>query len=213
MRPGSSTLTARVLPRLGGLAVAAALGLSAAAAHAEPPAAKVTKPEKEAAPPDPSIFVDPSYDPAAHGGLQYTQYLQMSRGTARRSSGMMVTGIVIASVGAVGMASGTAVFATSGRCFGGDFPTSPEFGSSGQLCSHGGGRTSGMALLLAGTIAATMGVTLWVLGATHVPWAESSARDERARPQWARLVPGITPVLEARPGPTAGRGVELTWQF
>ena len=204
------TLSASFVPRLAGLVVGAALGISAVSpAGAEPPPAKVEKPARELTV-NPADYIDPSYDPAAHGGLPYAAYLRMTRGTARRSTGMMVTGIVLTSVGATAMAIGTAVAAASKRCNDrGDFPVpEPGFGGRevGTLCSRGAGYTSGLAFLLAGTISAGFGVTLWALGGTHVPWAESSASSERARPAWAQLVPAMSPA-------TVGRGVALTWSF
>jgi hypothetical protein len=188
----------RGLSTLGAVALGAALGLAAATAHAAPPAAQVATP-----PEDPELYVDPSYDPGAHGGLSYVSYLRMSRGTERRSTGMMATGIAIAGLSTAMFAVGTAVYLGGNSC-----QSSPlvGFNTRGASCSHGAGHTSGMAMLLASTIGVAIGVPLWVLGGTQIPYREASGANDRAAPSWARLVPAVSPAA-------ASRGVELTWRF
>ncbi|APR78151.1 Hypothetical protein A7982_03498 [Minicystis rosea] len=198
--------SASIVPRLAGLVLGGALGLSVAPARAEPPPTQIKEPVRTLTL-NPADYIDPAYDPAAHGGLSYASYLAMTRGTARRSTGMLITGILLTSLSATAMGLGTAVFATSGRCNDdGDFPVSPGGRTVGTVCSTGSGHTVGMAFLMAGTIGVAIGLPLWILGGTHVPWAESSASSERGRPASARLVPTLAPA-------TTGHGVNLTWRF
>lgn len=179
--------------------VTLALALSASAAHAAPPDAQIAKPAE-----DPQAYDDPSYDPSAHGGLPYAHYLRMSRGTARRSTGMMATGIVLSGLSATMLAAGSAVYVAGSNCQSTFFGI--DTGVRGVPCGHGTGHTSGMAMLLAATIGAAIGIPLWVLGGTQVPYREASGANDRAAPSWARLVPGVAPTA-------ASRGVELTWRF
>lgn len=183
------------LPRAPRALVLAAIGaaaLTTSAARAEP----------KAPPPDPSLYIDPKYNPDAHGGLPYATYLRVTRGQFRRSTGMMVTGIVLVGLGSSTMALGTGIYAAAHGCS----ADSPPFaGGGGQSCSARPGQVSGMAILLTGTIATVLGIPLWVVGASDVPFAESGV-NERVPARSARLVPVITPAV-------TNRGVALTWQF
>lgn len=142
--------------------------------------------------------VPPSYRPADHGGLPYPVYLRMSRGTARRSTGMMIGGIVITGVGASLQASGLGVLA-GGRC--GDQVFDPASGN--MECTRARPpQVTALALMLAGTIAVAVGIPLWVVGQSHAPWAETDGR--AAPPSWARILPTIAPT---------GRGADLVFRF
>jgi hypothetical protein len=132
--------------------------------------------------------VEPVYDPAAHGGLPYGTYLRATRGRGLQSPGMMIMGIILVGVGNIVMGVGSAVYASAGSC--GDAIT-PD-GSPSNTCPTGPGHTSGMAILIAGTLGTALGVPLWVLGATPVPRVEAAS------------------VPELRVGP---RGAMLTWSF
>lgn len=190
-------------------AIAVVLAGSSPAA-ADPPSIPPAPP-LAAAPPALALpsapAAEPLYDPAAHGGLPLGAYLRMTRGTRRRSTGMMIAGILLTSVGLVGMGTGTGVFAAAGSC-----DRSPMLLSEGD--SFGGGftcgthaqRTTGMSVLLASAITVGLGVPLWILGASDVPWQEGATLRGPlpSRPTWAQLVPGIAP------GP---RGVSLAWRF
>lgn len=164
-------------------ALVAALALPAAEARAEEP-----------------LPVPPSYSPADHGGLPYPAYLRMSRGTARRSTGMMIGGIIITGLGTTLQASGLGVFAR-GRCSDRVFdPT-----TASMECQHARGpEVSGLALMLAGTIALATGIPLWVVGQSHVPWAQADGRAPPPPPRWARILPTIAPT---------GRGAEMVFRF
>jgi hypothetical protein len=120
---------------------------------------------------------------------------------------MMVTGIVLVGAGSTAMAVGTGVYAAARAC-GADVPPVASRGFDGGFsdpsCASRQGQMSGMAILIAGTIATGLGIPLWIAGASEVPWAES-AKDDRT-PASARLVPVITPAA-------AGHGVALTWHF
>jgi hypothetical protein len=129
--------------------------LTPAATPAEPPA---VTPAETPAPP----VVEPPYDPAEHGGLAESVWLRATRGTARRSSGMMGTGIGLVGLGALLMGVGTGVYLGDNGCLG-----------SNNSCNAGHG--TGMAVLSAGLIAAGLGIPLTIYGATDVPRAESGS--------------------------------------
>lgn len=146
---------------------------------------------------DPAVYNDPSYDPAAHSGLPYAVYLRLSRGTFRRSTGMMATGIVLVGLGSTVMVSGTAVYASHGDCF---------FGVNGpEQCATHQNHTIGMALLLTGAVATAFGIPLWIVGQSEVPWMEAGKND-RAPVRAARLVPAIVPAA-------AGQGLAIRFNF
>jgi hypothetical protein len=178
----------------------AGIALLTLAAIALPPAAARADEAKPL--PDPSWYVDPSYDPSAHGGLPYATYLRMTRGTARRSTGMMATGIVLTGVGVSTLAIGTGLYVAD-HC-----SQSTVFTPDGSFnrCSQRPAQFTGMAIMVTGTITMALGLPLWIAGASQVPWAEASGANDRAAPKWARLVPAVTPA-------TAGHGVALHWRF
>jgi hypothetical protein len=187
----------------------AALALAAAPAQAEPPLA----------PKAPRFEVDPAYQPAAHGGLPYGTYMLMSRGTRRRSTGMMVSGIVITALGAVAMGTGTGIYFRSSDCSNGDSPVGLREEFIEPVCNNSAIHKAGLAIMLTGLITSSLGVPLWILGATDVPWAEAAGKNERAplqpfgrapspeglqAPSWARIVPTVAP---------AHKGVTFAWRF
>jgi hypothetical protein len=161
------------------VAAAAVLGVSsillAPAAGAQqapppaPPAARpaappvTTTPATPAPAPTPAEPVyDPPYEPSQHGGLPESVWLRATRGTARRSTGMMGTGIGMIGLGATLMSVGTAVYAGDNGCQG-----------FNNTCN--GGHGTGMALLISGLIALGLGIPLTIHGATEVPRAESGS--------------------------------------
>ena len=204
MRPGGRRAVA--------LAAIAVVLAGSSPAAADPPS--TPPPPPLAAPPAalallsaPAPAAEPLYDPAAHGGLSYGAYLRMTRGTRRRSTGMMIAGILLTSVGLVGMGTGTGVFAAAGSCDQLQFlrAEGDSFGG-GFTCATHAQRTTGMSVLLASAITVGLGVPLWILGASDVPWQEGATLRGPlpSRPAWAQLVPGIAP---------EPRGVSLAWRF
>lgn len=191
----------RAALRLGAVALGAALTFSAAPARAAPP-----EPQVKAPPEDPERYNDPTYKPAEHGGLSYVSYLRMTRGTARRSTGMMIMGIVLSGLSATVLGVGMGVYVNGNSCRS-DAPILRDdfFGGS---CSGHAAHTTGMAMLLSGTIGAAIGVSMWVVGGTHVPWLDVAGQGHRAPPRWLALVPSVSPSVVDR-----SRGVGLTWQF
>jgi hypothetical protein len=163
------------------------------------------------APPSADDYVDPSYDPAKHGGLPYGVYLHMTRGTGRRSTGMMATGIVLVGAGVVAMATGGGVYLVAGHC------NSPVIATPGgtlpQDCPTDPGRATGFAVTLAGAIGVALGIPLWVVGASDVPWMEAAGMNP-APPSSTASTPSTTarvaPALA--PGPTP-LGAGLVWRF
>ena len=158
------------------LAAGASLALFAAPALAQAPAAAPPPlPRVEGVGSQPSI-AEPPYDATQHGGLAYGAWVRATRGTERRSSGMMATGISLIGLGAVLMVVGTVVYADADHC------TTSTFGVGGVpvtttvTCGPAPGHTSGMALLAAGLVTAGIGIPLAVLGATEVPRAEAGGR-------------------------------------
>jgi hypothetical protein len=149
-----------------GLLLASTL-LSARAAHADPPPASLA----------------PQAAPA--GSLpQPTPWAAPLAGTRRRSPGAMVAGIVLTSLGAIGMAWGTAVYVDAvGSC--------NEINVNGMLlrnnCDNSGSKLFGMTMLLGSATGAALGVPLWIYGAEKV----AAVPDDRA-PVRAAVVVGPT---------------------
>jgi hypothetical protein len=146
----------------------ASLAFFAARADAQvPPPAPVPVPVPVPAALQP--LQDPPYEPSQHGGLQYGVWVRATRGTVRRSTGMMATGISFILLGATLMGFGTGVYATGDHCA----PPSP--------CGPMPASTTGMALLGAGLVGIGIGIPLTVLGASDVPRAEAGGRASSPR--------------------------------
>lgn len=120
----------------------ASASLSARPALAEPPPAPLA--------PSPA---PPSYSPAPAG-----PWVAPLAGTRRRSSGAMIGGIVLASLGALGMGIGTAIYVDAG--------CSSSFES--QFCSPSADKLVGMTVLLSSAVVTAIGVPLWIYGAEKV---------------------------------------------
>jgi hypothetical protein len=106
-------------------------------------------------------------------------------GTRRRSAGAMVSGIILTSLGAIGMAVGTASYVDAvGRC------TEVTLGGSlfRQDCNNSAGKLFGMAMLLGSASGAALGVPLWIYGAEKV----AIEPDEKAPIRAAAVVVGPT---------------------
>jgi hypothetical protein len=143
----------------------------AAAQHAAPPVAPVaaSAPLKPVPPPP---VEEPPYDPSAHGGLSEGAYLRTTRGTGRRSTGMMVTGISFITLGAALMAGGSGVYLSANHCDGnGTGVLNPD--GTPQGCAVTSGQVTGMALLAAGLVGLGIGVPLTIFGAAEVPRVEA----------------------------------------
>jgi hypothetical protein len=89
----------------------------------------------------------------------------MTRGVARRSTAMMVTGIGFIVVAATLMAAGSGVYAQDGSCT----------DAAGQLMPCGTGRVTGTTLVVSGIIALGLGIPLAIHGASDVPRFESES--------------------------------------
>lgn len=157
---------------LAGLLFGAALGVFAPAAAAQqaprPPPSAVAGDGKPAVP---SPLVEPPYDPAKHAGLAEAAWLRATRGTGRRSTGMMVTGIILDVVGASLMAAGTVDYVN-----GNNQPCVAAGQSALALpCSSTTAHVTGMALLASGVIGLGLGLPLTIHGAADVPRAEAGA--------------------------------------
>ncbi len=102
-------------------------------------------------------------------------------GTRRRSSDVMVLGVVLASFGALGMLSGTAVYV---QAVGGCSTTTVGGNLIRNNCDNGTAKGVGMTMLLVGSVAAAVGVPLWVYGGEKV----ASTEPDLARAPAAALV-------------------------
>jgi hypothetical protein len=103
-------------------------------------------------------------------------------GTRRRSSGAMVGGIVLTTLGAIAMAAGTGgyVDAVAG-CTAIDVNgTQARFN-----CDNGGAKLAGMATLLVGAAGVAAGVPLWIFGSEQVA---ATAADHAPKPSAAVLI-------------------------
>lgn len=120
---------------------------------------------------------DPPYDPAQHGGLSFGAYIRATRGTVRRSTAMMVTGILLDVVGTVLMATGTGLWVDGNHCHGNTIftPTATE-----TRCGAMTGHATGMSLLASGTLGLALGLPLTIYGSMGVPRAEAGAITPRA---------------------------------
>ena len=150
-------------PLLGLLLASSLLSMvTARPARADPPPAPL---------PPPAAPLVPYAAPAAYPSAP-AQGAAPLAGTRRRSSGAMIGGILLTSVGAIGMAVGTAIYVTAvGNC--------TEVNIGGTLvrdeCNNSAAKLSGMAVLLSGATAAAAGVPLWIYGSEKV--AISPAED------------------------------------
>lgn len=124
----------------------ASTSLSARPALADPPPAPLA----------------PSAAPPAYSPVPSAPLVAPLAGTGRRSSGAMVGGIVLASIGAVGMGFGTAIYADAADT------CRSSFGGVRSSCSSSDGRLVGMTVLLTSAAGAAIGVPLWIYGAEKV---------------------------------------------
>jgi hypothetical protein len=186
-----------------------------AAPNPAPPAAAPVPAKAQPAPlpakaqPAPPVE-DPPYDPEQHGGLSYGAYIRATRGTARRSTGMMVTGIVLDVVGATMLASGTGVWVHGNSCHA-EFVFSPN-GQAQQRCGPMTGHTVGMALMISGLIGLGLGLPLTVYGAAEVPRWEAAGSLDRPIPRASVGFVGYEGSSFGRPG-LAGAGTSVTLRF
>ncbi len=158
------------------LVIGAAVSLLAPVAAAQqgpPPAVAVPAPPAAASPVRP-VAEDPPYNPAEHGYLAYSAWLRATRGTGRRSTGMMVTGIALATLGVTLLATGTGVYAGGAGC---DMQPGPN---GTLLCGAQAGLTTGLALMASGLIGLGIGLPLTFFGAAQVPRAEAGSAPPRA---------------------------------
>jgi hypothetical protein len=136
--------------------------LPARTAHAEPPPAPLAP------------YAAPLVGPAWASPLA---------GTRRRNSGVMALGVVLASLGAIGMAAGTAIDVQAvGGCTQADLRGS----FSRSNCDNAGDKLLGMTMLLGSAVTAAVGVPLWIYGAEKVA---ATPADQAPRPA-ASLVVG-----------------------
>ncbi len=155
------------------------LAVPRVASAVEPsPAPPVALPSPEAAKPAPAAggvpTEDPAYQASQHGGLSYSEWLIASRGTARRSTGMMITGLSLLGIGASLAATGTGIYAAGDPCI------TNQVRFEGSAVSPCGARTShitGTAILVSGVIALGIAIPLTALGASQVPRAEAARLD------------------------------------
>jgi hypothetical protein len=115
------------------------------------------------APPKVALVEEPPYDPAAHHGLSEGAWLRATRGTGRRSAGMMATGIGLLTLSASLIGAGSGIYVNDNGC---SLP-------NGMLVPCGTGQTTGIALFSAGLIALGLGLPLMIYGAAEVPRAEA----------------------------------------
>jgi hypothetical protein len=103
----------------------------------------------------------------------------------------MIAGVVLTSLGAIGMGIGTAVYVDSASSCTNSFDG--EFGQSSCLSASSEGKLVGMTILLSSAAVTAIGVPLWVFGAEKV----AAPRDEPPPP------PPPPPAVSLRVGPSA----------
>ncbi len=131
--------------------------------------------------PPPGYVLAPGYWPPPGYG---PQPMQPPAATERRSTGMMVGGIVLLSVGGLGLVIGSSLALSS--------TTTCDFGG---CSSSGGSQTAGYGVLIGGAIAVAVGIPLLIYGVKKVP----------ARPD------ATAPAAAAWVGAPGGAG--WSWQF
>ena len=136
------------------------------------------------------LVEEPLYNPAEHGGISYGAWLRATRSTSRRSTGMMVTGISLAALGTVLLATGTGIYVSGTACANTPGPTDSN-GNTVFLCGPQAGLTSGMALMASGLIGLGLGLPLTFLGAADVPRAEAGSVTPTERPRATVAVSGL----------------------
>ncbi len=172
------------------------------------PPAKPLAPVVKAAPAPP--VEEPPYNPDEHGGLSFGAYIRAARGTARRSTGMMVTGIVLDVVGATLLATGTGVWVNGNKCHP-EFLFSPS-GASQQRCGPMNGHTVGMSLMASGLVGLAIGLPLTVYGAAEVPRWEAAGKLMRPFDRASVAFVTYEGSELGRPG-LAGLGSRVTLRF
>jgi hypothetical protein len=154
----------------------------------------------------PLALLEPLYVPSQHAGLTQAAWLRATRGTGRRSVGMMVTGLVLDGVGVLLMTAGTVEYVNGNN---------QPCGAGGQSplvlpCSSTTNHVTGFALLASGVIALGLGLPLTFFGAADVPRAEAGGLEG---PRW-----GLRPQTPGPPFPRATvalglRGAALALHF
>ena len=121
--------------------------------------------------PPPAPLV-PSGAPPSYSPAPAAPWAAPLAGTRRRSSGAMIGGIFLTSLGALGMAVGTGFYVDAAAGCSRDFDF--DIGSGRLGCSSSDGKLVGMTLLLGSAVGAAIGVPLWIYGAekTVIPPGE-----------------------------------------
>ena len=157
--------------RFAGLLFGTAVVFFAAAAGAQQVAAPLqpSAPVADGRVVVPFALLEPLYQPSQHAGLTQAAWLRATRGTERRSVGMMATGLILVGVGAALMTAGTVEYVNGNN---------QPCGAGGQSplvlpCSSMTNHVTGMALLASGVIGLGLGLPLTFYGAADVPRAEA----------------------------------------
>jgi hypothetical protein len=154
-----------VMRRFVGLLCGTALGFCASVAGAQ----QVVTPAPPGAPVTADPVKEPPYDPAQHFGLTEAAWLRATRGTVRRSTSMMATGLTLGAAGASLMLAGTLLYVSGNN---------KPCGGTGEStlvlpCSSTTDHVTGMALLTSGLIGLGLGLPLTFYGAADVPRIEA----------------------------------------
>jgi hypothetical protein len=121
---------------------------------------------------------EPPYDPVEHQGLSEGAWLRATRGTGRRSLGMMITGIGFVTLGASLLAAGSGIAVNGNQC-----NPMQNFTTGSTFCGAETQQGTGVALLAAGLIALGIGLPLTVLGAADVPRVQAGSVTAPAVPR------------------------------
>ena len=143
--------------------VLASTSLSARPALADPPPAPLV----------------PSAAPPSYAPMPAAPWAAPLAGTERRSSGAMVGGILLSSLGAIGMGIGTAIYVDSAA----DCSNNFDNGFGRPDCSGSEGKLVGMTVLLTSAVGVAIGVPLWIYGAEKIaiPPSEQPIREVSVR--------------------------------
>jgi hypothetical protein len=138
------------------------------------------------APPPGYYAPPPGYGPAY--GPYYGAGMPPPREMERRSTGMMVGGILLTAFGAIGLGAGGVVYASSQTV---QFDTTCTSNTNCFTTNRGGDKTAGIVLMVAGLAGIGVGIPLIVIGARKVPVDRSNPEKAREREERdAKLVVG-----------------------
>lgn len=138
----------------------------------------------------------PYYGPAPY----YPEPTPAPPPTKRANGTLMAAGIIMTSVGAIGVLSGLATFASANNRI-------DIYGDGGQKIGtrdDEGMQVAAAVLMIGGGVVGIAGIPMWVIGGKRVPLDESELPKESTTPGAAPSGPGAPPAGPGAPGAPSG---------